>query len=281
MKGSQARPDEIRFIDEMELCFEALDAVATDQEPPDDLPGSDFAKDRNELPEEPTSHWARRLIVAAVDHMLCVRTLGGRPPAGHAEWQAHAPWTLMRASLEAASQAVWLMSPADSRRRVERLLRLIHQDSRDHAAAIRSTVQRRKRKNEPTSREVLDRAARLAARFGTSAVKIDERMNLLDCINEAARKSRVAPGDWAETLWRVASGNAHGRSWAHLAMGDIQEVERIDDQTIMARGLIDLEHASKLVSVSVGTIQYADWLFTCRTGRQRPVPELCGLTYQI
>jgi hypothetical protein len=80
------------------------------------------------------------------------------------------------------------------------------------------------------------------------------------CVAEAARKSKSAKPDYAVLLWRVASGHAHGKQWAQLAVGDFQP------QGGKMRATIDLNVISRMVAVSVISLHYAHWLITVRSG---------------
>lgn len=263
---------------EIEFYFDAFDRINPNDDRPLPIePDSQFARDHNAL-NHPNirypriDHMATSLLVAASDHLHSIRQLAGSGPGGFAKWHTHAPWTELRAALEIGSQVVWLIGPADRDERLARLLRLWREDTIESFRATALTYSRRRRSKLTDMRDwERDEFDVIAAPWDAKSERIKNQMrtqlNLAECIRYAARKSEVMKqDDWAELFWRVASGHAHGRPWAHLAVGDIRPIGRTSESTTLVRGLIDLEQASKMIGLTVGIIQYADWLIAKLSG---------------
>ena len=268
-------------IAQIEMCFKTLDTIWNSSDAaPTVYPDSIFAKDRVELREYPIDQWAWPLMVVAYDHMHLLRRVGGQMPDGLEEWHTHAPWTLLRAALEASSMVIWLISPKDRHERLERLLRMVHDDLVESQKATRLVYPLRKRSNLPLFKKSDEEFAVTAKPWtddDASRRRIYEDINLVDCIKDASRKSGVAKEDVADLLWRTASGHAHGSRWAQLTVGVYQFENNIDESTMAVRGMIDLTNASKLIMLVTGMIQYAGWLFATRAGNDTPSPDLISV----
>jgi hypothetical protein len=113
-------------------------------------------------------------LVSAVDHLDALRALVADAHVVH----ARAAFTLMRAAIENAATAVWLLGPSSRDERILRRLRLAWADSRDL--------------DQPTFTSIVEAAGSDAWPEGLSS-------------------------DLSLVCWMVASGMAHARLWAALS----------------------------------------------------------------
>ena len=97
------------------------------------------------------SQAARRLLCAATEHLDALHALMMIARVHH----PGTPFTLVRAAIETAATATWLLTPAARSARVHRTLRLALQDAKDQNRLERAHTM-------PTSRPFDERRARIA-----------------------------------------------------------------------------------------------------------------------
>ena len=155
------------------------------------------------------SHAAWTAVTIATDHLIAYRALIVKA-------QQTQPWahhTLLRAAIENAATAVWLVAPAQRSDRVERRLRLATTDIAESAAA-----QKLHHLRAPSGRTAVQRqnqVANLARRAGLGGTM--KWRGYAPVIREAAGGAHMPP-DTLELAWRLGSGLAHGRSWASIGL---------------------------------------------------------------
>ncbi|WP_422758471.1 hypothetical protein [Paenarthrobacter sp. C1] len=152
-----------------------------------------------------TSHAVNYLILTAVDHLHCLKTVMQDADAQH----IFAPFTLIRSAIETASTALWLLNPKDRKTRITRSLRL-----------------------EANNIAMLGRA------YGTMGVDVAETTRMrLELLSAAVEKSQVDKdvvmgsypsvqtiistatkeaglSRWIFGAWQLSSGSTHGKTWA-------------------------------------------------------------------
>lgn len=94
-------------------------------------PRSPLCGDDNQAHPYQLSHAAWHFLSGAVDHLGCLRTLLCEAKVVH----MYAPFTLIRAGLENACGAVWLLQPAKRKERLARRLLLAIDDVRQREQA--------------------------------------------------------------------------------------------------------------------------------------------------
>lgn len=183
----------------------------------DPQPGSNFAKAAVLYPFEKVSDRVRAYLAAGVEHLLMWAD-HNVPLKFHEDMVVHVAlrptYTLARATIEAAAQAVWLMDTRDPLECIRRHLSLMRWDLHEH----------RKSKLDQAGKDaVIAREQALLA--GVAGVfqpdQIRPPNGYLDVIRSACAATSLAldPSE-AERLWRAASGAAHGKYWPTL---DLQE----------------------------------------------------------
>lgn len=95
---------------------------------------------------------------------------------------------------------------------------------------------------------------------------------LLECIRASAAVTKVESPEEAETIWRLASGLAHGRRWAWDSASQFTPAGQISTGERMMRGSIDLRRIGRVTILITSTLQLADWYFAKRAGHKPPEP---------
>jgi hypothetical protein len=151
------------------------------------------------------------VITVAVDHLHGLRLMVMGPPdheTASLYLRTHAPFTLLRATMENAATAIWLLSPEDSSERALRVFRLGAAEVRNSGAgrALTGTVGPR------TKNQRLDRIHERAGAARLDPATALTRADYLEIMRYAGGRVGI-PGDAAEALWRACSALAHGDLW--------------------------------------------------------------------
>lgn len=177
------------------------------------------ADDRASNPYQ-VSHGVTAALVAATEHIDAVRALLLDAQLLHPS----APFTLIRAAIENAATAVWLLVGPSRPERVVRRLRQVLRDAMDGNAAAVEFGLKPGRPVETRKRELLSMARKVR---GDAAYKLrpSETTEIVRSA-EAAVRSKVN----VMTAWRACAGFSHGRLWPTLSVLD-REVEATDAST--------------------------------------------------
>lgn len=183
---------------------------------------SNFAQIDAVYAYEKASDWHRAYLAAALEHLVVWADFAA-PLRFHPEHEvtftfrpAH---TLGRAAMEAASQAVWMTAGGTAQECARRRLALIRWDYAEH----------RKSQADLTFKE---RIAQLDARLLDRASDVFDESDLrppshLTVLRAAAPVVGLDP-DEVEEVWRAASGAAHGRNWASIALQHVVPLEEYE-----------------------------------------------------
>lgn len=255
---------------EINQCFTSLIPLISQRRMLPVAPGSDFALDEAQLPEPDINQAAWLLRFVALDHMESLRDHAAFAPDGQSRWHVHAPWTQLRAALEAASQLVWMIGPDDRDTRLQRLLRFTFDDNASYKLALDLTHHPKKAAQLAKYQQIASGFETAAAHWtGKDANRIRTPINMVDCITESARLSHsVGFPRTAELSWRIAAGYAHGRPWAHLTTGNLVDLGSVDELRTQFAGSINLPYVRMMTIITTGTIQYGDHLIHQRSGRE-------------
>jgi hypothetical protein len=174
-------------------------------------PGSALVGDDRASNPYKVSQSALRALSIATEHLHAFEAL--IVEAGYLHLSA--PFTLIRASIETASSAVWLLEPTSRSERVLRSLRVGVGDAIDGDRVATEL-------GLPVNRPLAERRAQvdtLARRVGHVGVVRPATST------EIVRAASAAAGSALDVLaaWRTCSGFAHGRVWAMLSVLDREE----------------------------------------------------------
>jgi hypothetical protein len=171
--------------------------------------GSDLAADNQLSKPFQTSHSVVRAIAVAIDHFNGLRLMilgsDGNPTTLHL--CTHAPLTLLRAAMENAATAIWMLVPNESHERVRRTLALAARDIRPS-----EQIKRLVGTTGPRNRDQrLSRIHAVAAQAGLVPTDLPEaRYEAI--VRVAGAHTGITP-DVAEALWRACSAASHGDLW--------------------------------------------------------------------
>lgn len=257
-------PADASVLDDIEDLWGGVDSLFLDPakvESP--LPGSDFASDQQSYAGAFTAGIAGGLINSSIDHVRALRLLAGTPDnGGFGIWPSHAPWTMLRSSLEIASQAIWLCLPESQTERIERLLRFCWQDRTEWTENQLQNIRPRDRQKyrpllETWQKHLIDSAGERINPDNLN--KIQTRVSAVESVEDAAASSKIFYPNQMHSFWRITSSYAHGRLWAEPYATVPRPNGRAMDFKLIASVLI----------VVIETNRYAIWLLEKRNGHQR------------
>jgi hypothetical protein len=169
-----------------------------------------------------TSHAVNYLILTAVDHLHCLKTVMQDAEAQH----IFAPFTLIRSAIETASTALWLLSPQDRKTRVTRSLRL-------EANNITMLGKAHGTMGADIAETTAMRLALLSGAIVKSGVDKDVVMGSYPAVQTIITTATKEAGlsRWIFGAWQLSSGSAHGKTWAgaHTATFTANEASSTED----------------------------------------------------
>jgi hypothetical protein len=138
-----------------------------------------------------------------------------------------APYTLLRAAVENASLALWLVAPPDRETRLLRAFRLAIADVRDsgpvHEIAGNAT--------DPVSVRV-GQIVSAGRRAGLADAQLKQKDSWTGIVTAADRVISRRGDRAAEFSWRAGSGIMHARDWARMAVLERGEVIDYGGETV-------------------------------------------------
>lgn len=189
-------------------------------------PGSSLAGDDKATDPYLLSHAVVQVLISAVDHLETLRLVVQEQHV----LPARGGFTLIRAALENAAVAVWLLAPSSSDERVFRLLRWEWADAEDSDTALllmgemtsdatRTTqIQQAAADQRNQRKQALQALARARQMSSDQVSKVCGRpVPWKTILKEAGDAARELTGDRAKWVWTICSGLAHSRRWAVLA----------------------------------------------------------------
>jgi len=192
---------------------------------PDPAEGSSLLEDDRATGRYAMSHAVVSSLCTAVDDFRAVGALLVNARMIHTS----APFTLLRAALENAATAVYLLGPTDRQARIERRLKLQWADYLD-AEKAREVMGKADAARHKARKQKLQDTARSAGLPMKTVTELLARPSGYAAIIEEAGKTAFGPhGAIATVMWMADSGIAHGRTWANIAIFERQEHESARD----------------------------------------------------
>lgn len=222
--------------------------------------GSPFAQVAELYPFEKVSDRGRAYLTAAIDHLIFWADLQAPlkfHPEQSNEVTLRPSYTLARASLESAAQAVWLMDTTDPMECIRRHICLMRWDLQELRKSKLDATEKAKAKD-------LEDALvhRVSDVFADDQVRVPN--GYLDVIRSACAADGVTlePDD-AERIWRAASGAAHGKYWPTLELQQAIPVEEAlgESRTVLipdVDGISEVLRAAHAVT-QVGVLRFLDY----------------------
>jgi hypothetical protein len=174
-------------------------------------------------------------------------------------FQITAHWTLLRAALENASRAIWLLGPESRSERVLRALRLQAANVTNSDTACRNVPVG---PTKPKAQRIA-RVKHIAARAGLPQGKAVEAIRYSTIVRYSGDFLAHEP-DHVEFLWRACSGAAHGDTWAILSLQDRKSIHSengvsTEQLRVSIRGLsVVAAEVTALVEMSFGLFEHRD-----------------------
>ena len=254
-------PDEdSRAFTEIAIGVRANWAVFNDCPPP--VSGSPFAEAREIYPFEPLDERVRAYVRAALEHLMWwadwVAPLKFHPEQ-EVNFSLRPAYTLGRAALESAAQAVWMLDTDRPVECIRRHICLMRWDLQEHRKSKSDQVE----KDTIKAREA-DLVHRVSEVFTED--QIAAPTTFLTVIRTAASASDLSlePDD-AEYLWRAASGVAHGKYWPTQDLQRTAYAENADgtltDREILVpdtKVMVELVEAAYRMT-QFGVLRYANF----------------------
>lgn len=185
-------------------------------------PDSALARDDEGLSGLWVSMVVNNSIAATLDHVVTLRDIVIRD-AGTVT--LNAPWTLLRAAVEASAVGVWVMESDERKTRRARALRVWHYDFSQRQKwedDTKRTPPEGGKSGAARANEVLA----LATGLGIRPTQVTTQLNYADAVADAG-----AVIGWSRTearaRWREASGFAHGRTWPLLTLANPSDAQVI------------------------------------------------------
>jgi hypothetical protein len=221
--------------------------------PPDRSP---LKADNDRTAPYQLGHAAWHAISHAVDHLHCLRAL----IADAQLLNMYAPYTLVRAALENASAAVWLLAPASRTDRITRRLRLATLDLRsaDKVATVMGT------RMNPALADRLDELTAIARVAGVAEADALRRLGYEEIVRDAGPVldiGTVLP----VVIWRACSGISHGDLWATLTMTTHTPLPRSDPDTPTMSITVNVEGLQLAAFAAIGMTRRAWGLYDQRS----------------
>lgn len=215
--------------------------------------GSNFARARELYPFEPVDERARTYVGAALEHMLlwADHTAPFKfHPEQETNLQQRPPFTLARAAMEAAAQAVWMLDTTDPVECIRRHISLIRWDISEHKKS--KTELAEKAQVDARDKELLERVSPV---FTEEQVKPPG--GYLWVLRQACRPDDMTlNADEVERLWRAASGSAHGMYWPTQDLQQLVEVSTPDGRVRTIR-VPDTQQITEVLQAAYRMVQYA------------------------
>jgi hypothetical protein len=220
----------------------------------DPAEGSNFVRVNELYPFEKVSDRARHYVEAAFEHLLMWADYVA-PFKFHAEqtinFTLRPTYTLARAAMESAAQAVWLLSASDPVGCIRRHLRLIRWDLQEH----------RKSFLDPEGKERCRmREAALLTRIAEFFTEEELRPpnGYLDVLKSACDADGLdLDAASVERLWRAASGAAHGMYWPNLELQRLTVGDEYEPGHFRARSLPDSAVMVDVIEAAYKMSRYA------------------------
>ncbi len=223
--------------------------------------GSSFAQVGELYPLEKVSDRVRAYLAAAIEHLIFwadVQAPLKFHPEQSVEVTLRPSYTLARACLESAAQAVWLMDTTDPMECIRRHICLMRWDLHE----LRKSWLEPAAKSEAQRREA-DLVHRVSEVFSEAQVRAPR--GYLEVIRSACAADglSLAPDD-AERIWRAASGAAHGKFWPTLELQQVIPIEEYEPRQYRSMLVPDVGGITEALRAAhamaeIGVLRYLDY----------------------
>ncbi len=222
--------------------------------------GSNFARTQELYPFEAVDERARSYVRAALEHLMMWAEYAAPfkfHPEQESNFQQRPPYTLARAAMEAAAQAVWMLDTRDPLECIRRHLSLIRWDLQEYKRSKLDLDE--KQTVDALDHELVSRVLQV---FGEDEIRPPG--GYLWVLQQACKADGLnLEADQVERLWRAASGSAHGMYWPTQDLQKIIELPSEGGRTRQVRvadaqGIADVLQAAYTMT-QYAVLKYADF----------------------
>lgn len=220
--------------------------------------GSNFAQIDSVYPYEKASDWHRAYLTAALEHLIVWADIVA-PFKFHPEHEVthtfRPAYTLARAALEAASQAVWMSGGGSARECARRHLSLIRWDYEELRKSTGEAAGKKRIRDLD-----LDLIERLTGTFVEDELKQPTHFSVL----EATASAIGMVPDRLTHLWRAASGAAHGKAWPAMSLQHVIPLEEYEPGQFRTLRIADTDGMTEVLQTAssmttYGALRHADF----------------------
>lgn len=223
--------------------------------------GSAFDRVAEIYPYERVSDRARAYLAAAVEHLIfwadVQAPLKFHPDQAN-EVTLRPSYTLARAAIEAAAQAVWMMNTTEPLECIRRHICLMRWDLQEFRKSKLDL-------DEKCAVKALedDLVRRVSGVFSEEQVKPPN--SFLDLIRLACSAEGLdLEADDAERLWRAASGAAHGKYWPTQDLQRVVSVEEEASGEVRSVRVPDVDGITEVLEAAhlmtqIGVLRFLDY----------------------
>lgn len=211
-----------------------------------------FLRPNSDDPLRNMAWFCHGLLESAADHLVLwadyAAPLKFHPD--HVTVHALRPvFTLARAAIESASQAIWVLSPEDPKVRGARYIMLATWDLNEQ---LKAAVDEESRAELKSRRDSIFAALGVTARTFRPPRYLDMIREATEFLSLAEPVSMTSAGN-VERVWRCAAAAAHGKHWPEFELHDRTEVDDGLFSSVPKIGAMSevLEVADCLLSASV------------------------------
>lgn len=197
------------------------------------MPGSPMSADDQALDWMQLSHAAWSSLSNAVDNLHTFRSvaISGSGTEFNVTTRPYGAYAPLRATVENAATALYLLGPANRNERLTRRLRLYIQDGR-YVDGINDALGN---KRPCAVDERLAKMATIIAARSLDQTIIASRIGYAEIVGRASECVDRTPGQ-AKAMWQILSGLTHGQLWATLAVTDYETLStQITDRALNNR----------------------------------------------
>lgn len=225
--------------------------------------GSSLMGDDKISPALPLSYYLRYLLTAAADNFSAIRSmLIASENDAHIDLALHpfAPYTLVRNVIECAGTCYWILMPSNRPKRIHRHAMLELDDAKKSLSAVTQYGG----SGDKTYARRVELIESMIAHYPDHITwkNVTKGFSVTGALLEVGTASAFASVN-PLGAWQLASGMAHGKRWAGLALSDKEPfTNEANDDTYVVTG--SYKHLWWLMNTASTTLTEAHKLFVQR-----------------
>lgn len=248
--------DIVKIVRALEPLDEWLKYIDPDGPRPASLKGSSLIGDDAATQPYHISHAAWRGLSISIDHLYTARLTiaAGVLPT-------YSGFTVLRAAMENAATAVWLLSPSNRNERILRRLRLANTDmiQFDRLATLMNSVQPRTLQQRQSDLKQIAAARNIPDAFIKKGLGYEE-------IVETAGAATPMTAIVCKVVWKSCSAVAHGDMSTLLGMIEHEQIG-LDGNIVRSSASAPVNTLALMTALTVGMTRKAISLYE---GRRKP-----------